>query len=70
MAAHDQALKERSDGVERAFDVANRAAGVPLLEFGDKTVDCLVHDGGDGGVHVGEVVVEQRARAAGSLGHG
>ena len=59
VAAHDQALKERSDGVERAFDVANRAAGVPLLELGDKAVDRLVHNSGDGGVHIGKVVVEQ-----------
>ena len=59
VAAHDQTLEERGDGVECAFDVANRAAGIPLLELGDKTVDCLVHDGGDGGVHIGKVVVEQ-----------
>ena len=59
VAAGDQALKERGDGVERALDIADGAVGIPLLELGDKTVDCLVHDGGDGGVHVGEVVVEQ-----------
>jgi len=59
VAAGDQALKEWGDGVERALDVANRAAGVPLLELGDKAVDRLVHDGGDGGVHIGKVVVEQ-----------
>ena len=70
VAAHDQALKERSNGVECAFDVANRAAGVPLLELGDKAVDCLVHNGGDGGIHIGKVVVEQRTRAASPLGHG
>ena len=70
VAAGDQTLKERGDGVERALDITNGAAGVPLLELGDKTVDCLVYDSGDGGVHVGEVVVEQRARAAGSLGYG
>ena len=70
VAAHDQTLKERGDGVECALDITDDAAGVPPLELGDKTVDCLVHDGGDGGVHVGEVVVEQRARAAGSLGYG
>lgn len=70
VAAGDQTLKERGDGIERALDIADGAAGVPLLEFGDKTVDCLVHDGGDGGVHIGKVVVEQRARAASPLGHG
>ena len=59
VAAHDQALKERGDGVERTFDVANRAAGIPLLELGDKAVDRLVHNSGDGGVHIGKVVVEQ-----------
>ena len=70
VAAGDQTLKERGDGVERALDIAGGAAGVPLLEFGDKAVDRLVHNSGDGGVHIGKVVVEQRARAAGSLGHG
>ena len=59
VAAGDQALKERGDGVERALDITDGAVGVPLLELGDKAVDRLVHDGGDGGVHVGEVVVEQ-----------
>lgn len=59
VAAHDQTLKERGDGVERAFDITDGAAGVPLLELGDKTVDCLVHDSGDGGVHISKVVVEQ-----------
>ena len=59
MAAGDQALKERGDGVECALDITDDAAGIPLLELGDKTVDCLVHDGGDGGVHIGKVVVEQ-----------
>ena len=70
VAAGDQSLKERGDGVERALDIADGAAGIPLLEFGDKAVDRLVHNSGDGGVHIGKVVVEQRARAAGSLGHG
>ena len=59
VAAGDQALKERGDSVERALDIADGAVGIPLLELGDKTVDRLVHDGGDGGVHVGKVVVEQ-----------
>ena len=59
VAAGDQALKERGDGVERALDITDGAVGVPPLEFGDKVVDRLVHNSGDGGVHVGEVVVEQ-----------
>ena len=59
VAAGDQALKERGDGVERPLDVANRAAGIPLLELGNEAVDCLVHDSGDGGVHIGKIVVEQ-----------
>ena len=59
VAAGDQALKERGDGVERPLDVANRAAGIPLLELGNEAVDRLVHNSGDGGVHIGKVVVEQ-----------
>ena len=59
VAADDQALKERGDGVECALDITDGAVGIPLLELGDKTVDRLVHDGGDSGVHVGKVVVEQ-----------
>mgnify|MGYP000494175618 CR=1 FL=1 len=70
MSVLGSSLKERGDGVERALDIADGAVGIPLLELGDETVDRLVHNSGDSGVHVGEVVVEQRARAAGSLGHG
>ena len=70
VAAGDQTLKERRDSVERALDIADGAVGIPLLELGDKAVDRLVHNSGDGGVHIGKVVVEERARTAGSLGHG
>ena len=36
----------------------------------NKALDGLVHNGLDGGVHIGEVMVEKGARAACLLGHG
>ena len=67
MPVGHQALEERGHAVERPLDVAYGAAGVPAFKFADKTLDSLVHGGFDGGVHIGKIVVEKRARAAGLL---
>ena len=56
--------------VKGALDVSGHTAGVPIDEPLDKGVDALVEDGLQRVFLSGEVVIEQRARAAHALGYG
>lgn len=59
VAAGDQALKERGDGVERPSMSPTVRLAFHCSSSVMKPSILIVHDSGDGGVHIGKVVVEQ-----------
>ena len=69
IAAH-HGFEQMGRLVKGAFDVSGYTAGVPIDEPFDKGIDALVEDGLQRVFLSGEVVIEQRARAAHALGYG